>query len=290
MKKAFFILLMIGFIINLFSSDLFAQFPPLESPQAYKTRVENSLHDPHRYERVLWQQQQQQLQWHLYQQQQLQANQSQQQRTVNNSHILNQVEQQKQRQLQQANPGKKAQKEEKKRRDQEHLKKQEILIKNALENWDEVMKESVSVYIKTVQTDKRKDLLEDGYLTSIIECANNITQAHEQIENELDFAVKMRLFWEAKSEEQGSFQEKRERANYRLCATKIEGILEKKAIEVRTWTSGKNTVEATLIAIAEDEKTIKLRRKDNSREISVPLEKLSETDQLYVRTKINNTK
>ena len=50
----------------------------------------------------------------------------------------------------------------------------------------------------------------------------------------------------------------------------------------RIWTSGNFTVEAELVDISQDRKTIKLRRKDNGKIISVPVERLSQEDQDYV--------
>jgi hypothetical protein len=58
-----------------------------------------------------------------------------------------------------------------------------------------------------------------------------------------------------------------------------------KKLTSRTWTSGRFSVEAELIDISQDGKTIKLRRDDNGREIAVPVEKLSKEDQDYVAEK-----
>jgi hypothetical protein len=50
----------------------------------------------------------------------------------------------------------------------------------------------------------------------------------------------------------------------------------------RTWVSGKFTVEAELVDISKDGKTVKLRRDDNGKVVDVPVEKLSQKDQDYV--------
>lgn len=52
--------------------------------------------------------------------------------------------------------------------------------------------------------------------------------------------------------------------------------------EIRTWTSGKYTVEAELVGVSTDGKSITLRRSDNGKEITLLLDKLSEKDRRYV--------
>lgn len=59
------------------------------------------------------------------------------------------------------------------------------------------------------------------------------------------------------------------------------------ATELRNWTSGKHTVEAELVEVSKDGKSVTLRRSDNGKKVTLPLDKLSEADQNYVRKQKN---
>lgn len=63
------------------------------------------------------------------------------------------------------------------------------------------------------------------------------------------------------------------------------------ANEMRTWSTatGKFTTEAEYVGISEDGKTVKIRKKEDSKEIDVPLDKLSKADQEYVSKQVNTT-
>lgn len=54
------------------------------------------------------------------------------------------------------------------------------------------------------------------------------------------------------------------------------------AAEVRTWTSGRHSVEAELVEVSADGKLLTLRRSDNGKEITLALDKVSEKDRSYV--------
>ena len=71
---------------------------------------------------------------------------------------------------------------------------------------------------------------------------------------------------------------------YTVLATLLFSVLCGLSIgaEVRTWTSGRFSVEAELVEVSKDGKSITLRRSDNGQEVTLPLDKVSAEDRRYV--------
>ena len=189
MKKSVCIAFAAGFTIGLFSSELHAQVNPVD-----QIRREASLNSPNREIRVKQM---------LQQQAQQQAEQNRQQQAT--------LE---------------------KQRQQEHQKRkerQERLVQTTSKKWNDVTKTTVSTYLTTVRADLASTPLDDMYLKSIIDCANELANKEHQTSDPSAFAKDVVSYWQAKLEATKNVKQKTEIERYVKYSQKIEQKIVQKA-------------------------------------------------------------
>ena len=194
---------------------------------------------------------------------------------------------------------------------------QERYFNSGMERCDEATQKMTRDYMKVVKTVIGRDDFQNIFITSVLECAKERTKAPEKVANLEAFAESVCKYWanatdNAKwNDTKIRFQEQWDIANKAKkkiaageqdlpirepvskpgrkpaprkptpTASKQTTSAQTPKVEKRIWTSGEFTVEATLVKVTPDGKSVVLR-KSNNKEVTVPIEKLSTADRKFV--------